>query len=397
MTGKLLKNLTDVSTALGGISGALQGLVGLGAVAITVAIACKIGNDIIELGDDWEGVRKSAKKFWTTFYDEMEKASDDVKLENKETLENGLSSLDINTDANNNTLLNLLYPSKQREQTQTTYQNYKKMVALIEEYRKKELLTADDYKKYRGYVDDYYEALKRLSNQYTNGEAKDEVIAMMKEVDNYYGTLYKYEQEANSAINSTTKGLENQASWMGRAYGEMKSKLSEANNQVKKTAEDIGSEKQGSLLYNFRRVADVLKQGLKINLQGDTGELKRQLEKVLKDVFKNFGSFGSAIYSKLISNAVFQADGYVAYGPTLAVQGEYAGARTNPEITAPQTMIEESMINAFTKIAPYLGANNQHGDIVLNINGREFARATYEDTQNEIARRNQSTTIKVVR
>ena len=82
------------------------------------------------------------------------------------------------------------------------------------------------------------------------------------------------------------------------------------------------------------------------------------------------------------------AKGNVAYEPTVAEFGEYSGANTNPEITAPQNMMRQTLFEALAQALPMIntGSNQERGDVVLNINGREFARATYSDYQNEAQR-----------
>lgn len=76
------------------------------------------------------------------------------------------------------------------------------------------------------------------------------------------------------------------------------------------------------------------------------------------------------------------AKGNVAYQPTEAVFGEYAGARSNPEITAPQNMIRETLFEALNDVLP-LTRGNQGGDTILYVNGKELARATYSDFKSE--------------
>ena len=76
------------------------------------------------------------------------------------------------------------------------------------------------------------------------------------------------------------------------------------------------------------------------------------------------------------------AKGNVAYQPTQAMFGEYAGARSNPEITAPQNMIRETLFEALNDVLP-LTRGNQGGDTILYVNGKELARATYSDFKNE--------------
>lgn len=82
------------------------------------------------------------------------------------------------------------------------------------------------------------------------------------------------------------------------------------------------------------------------------------------------------------------AKGNVAYGPTVAEFGEYSNANSNPEITAPQNLMRETLFEALTDALPLIGSQQQQDnrEIVLNVNGREFARATYGDYQTEAKR-----------
>lgn len=77
------------------------------------------------------------------------------------------------------------------------------------------------------------------------------------------------------------------------------------------------------------------------------------------------------------------AKGNVAYGPTVAEFGEYAGARSNPEITAPQSIMKQTMIEALQEANLSGNNNNKGGDTILYVNGKELARATYGDFESE--------------
>lgn len=77
------------------------------------------------------------------------------------------------------------------------------------------------------------------------------------------------------------------------------------------------------------------------------------------------------------------AKGNVAYGPTVAEFGEYAGARSNPEITAPQSIMKQTMIEALQEANLSGNNNNKGGDTILYVNGKELARATYGDYESE--------------
>ena len=92
------------------------------------------------------------------------------------------------------------------------------------------------------------------------------------------------------------------------------------------------------------------------------------------------------------------AKGNVAYKPTVAEFGEYAGASSNPEITTPQNIMRQTLFEALEQALPLVntGSSQEHGDIVLNVNGKEFARATYGDYQSE-ARRMGSSNVAIRR
>lgn len=88
------------------------------------------------------------------------------------------------------------------------------------------------------------------------------------------------------------------------------------------------------------------------------------------------------------------ANGNVATTPTLAEFGEYANARYNPEITAPQSILKETFIES---MLPFVNAILRGDDevikaikeqnLTLNINGREFAEATMNDFKSVATRK----------
>ena len=89
------------------------------------------------------------------------------------------------------------------------------------------------------------------------------------------------------------------------------------------------------------------------------------------------------------------ATGGVLKEPTYGLMGEYAGAKSNPEIVSPQSIMKETIMDAFSQILPSMQGSNGGGEAVININGQELARATFNDFQNETNRRNTSTSISV--
>lgn len=86
--------------------------------------------------------------------------------------------------------------------------------------------------------------------------------------------------------------------------------------------------------------------------------------------------------------------GHVAKEPLVAEVGEYPNARSDPEIISPISMMRETFVEALQSVLPTFQHNDSEKDFVLNINGREFARATYDDYQNEGNRRGTSASIR---
>lgn len=112
--------------------------------------------------------------------------------------------------------------------------------------------------------------------------------------------------------------------------------------------------------------------------------MNKQLEKANFTV-KNLGSSLKATANSFSVPLGLEVSGFakgnVAYQPTMAEFGEYAGARSNPEITAPQNMMRETLFEALSDALPLVNSNS--GDTILYVNGRELARATYNDFKAE--------------
>lgn len=88
------------------------------------------------------------------------------------------------------------------------------------------------------------------------------------------------------------------------------------------------------------------------------------------------------------------ATGTVATQPTFGQFGEYAGASSNPEIVSPQSIMRQTMKEAFAEILPNIQTNNGGGNTILNINGKEFARAIKSDLDYENNRVGSSTILR---
>ena len=91
------------------------------------------------------------------------------------------------------------------------------------------------------------------------------------------------------------------------------------------------------------------------------------------------------------------ATGGVVNQPTFGLMGEYPNASSNPEIISPQSIMRDTMKQAFAEILPQMAQQgNNQGDIILNVNGRDLAKATYEDYQKEGSRLGQQTIVRRV-
>lgn len=87
----------------------------------------------------------------------------------------------------------------------------------------------------------------------------------------------------------------------------------------------------------------------------------------LKVTYENVGGWKSKIVKALGLNGwpklSFAAKGAVAYGPTPLLTGEYPNAVNNPEITTPQSIMRDTMMDALTSFNNQRYQNGTNGDI----------------------------------
>ncbi len=72
------------------------------------------------------------------------------------------------------------------------------------------------------------------------------------------------------------------------------------------------------------------------------------------------------------------AKGNVAYDETVAIFGEYAGASNNPEITAPQNIIRETVEEALKNA----GGNNQKIELSVYVGNKRLGEILLDDLRN---------------
>lgn len=89
------------------------------------------------------------------------------------------------------------------------------------------------------------------------------------------------------------------------------------------------------------------------------------------------------------------ASGGVITQPTAALVGEYAGAKTNPEIVTPENLMREIFIESMMPIAQAILSGNQqvvkaiqeNGEKPIELNGRKVSEAIYDDLRNVAIRK----------
>lgn len=94
--------------------------------------------------------------------------------------------------------------------------------------------------------------------------------------------------------------------------------------------------------------------------------------------------------ARTASVPAFASGGFPEDGLFLANHGEMVGQFSNGKTAVANNQeitegIAQATYSAFMQAMSDSGSNKKNGEIVLNINGREFARATYDDTK-EVAR-----------
>jgi hypothetical protein len=82
------------------------------------------------------------------------------------------------------------------------------------------------------------------------------------------------------------------------------------------------------------------------------------------------------------------ASGGLAYGETLAVIGEYQGAKSDPEVVSPLSKLSGMMTETIKQVISEEKANNSKSNndsryvyATFNLNGREFYKAIVEEDE----------------
>lgn len=169
-------------------------------------------------------------------------------------------------------------------------------------------------------------------------------------------------------------------------------------------------EKVKSVFSSGGKVFDGIKDGILNGLKTVINKLISGINKVIKVPFdginkalnkiKNIEILGNKPFNNLISEISIPqiptlATGNIATEETLAIFGEYSNARTNPEITAPQSTIYETMVQALND-SKFASSNNGTGLGTLVVKFGSY-RVAYEieDLIKKAHRANGTTTVTV--
>ena len=124
-------------------------------------------------------------------------------------------------------------------------------------------------------------------------------------------------------------------------------------------------------------------------IKSKTATIKLQFIESMKQKWNNIASKVNAARAKSVlartlipSNLPYLAKGGVLTAPTAAIMGEYAGARSNPEIATPQSLMAETirdangdLVNAFAVMTRQVIAAIEDKDLTVRIGDETIARS----------------------
>ncbi|MBR2048276.1 MAG: hypothetical protein IJ960_06725 [Oscillospiraceae bacterium] len=149
-------------------------------------------------------------------------------------------------------------------------------------------------------------------------------------------------------LNGITTAWENVKTFFGTALEDIKSKLSEAFNSIRDTAADIWENGIVPAIKNPINAIIGCINGMISGVVSGINTMIRALNRIHFDIpewVPGMGgkSFGFSLSEMSTPQIPMLAGGGVIKQPTLAMMGEYSGAQNNPEIVAPQSIIEETV------------------------------------------------------
>lgn len=126
---------------------------------------------------------------------------------------------------------------------------------------------------------------------------------------------------------------------------------------------------------------DNIRSGFAGGVTSGLNAVWNQIKGAINDVIGAFNGVKNAMHLP-IRDVPRLAAGGIAFGPTLAVVGEGRG----PEAIAPLDRLQGFISTAVAQTVQQMGGGNAQGDIILNIDGRKFARIVQPYLNNETKR-----------
>lgn len=225
-------------------------------------------------------------------------------------------------------------------------------------------------------------------------EVKDAVDALKKAEDGLTSGTIETWQRYLEILQDTNADEEQKSRVLGSLEASYEAYVNELKNGT-----NYSKEQREEMERLVKEVEKVSGKTFKTKIEADMDIIPTQrsnsfLDKVTR-AFTGLVNSGLGWFNSTLENIMPKfASGTVAYRTTYGQFGEYSGASTNPEIVSPQSIMEETLYNALAKALPLVNNNNSGGDIILDINGREFARAIYSDLEYETNRVGKNTSIR---
>lgn len=224
-----------------------------------------------------------------------------------------------------------------------------------------------------------YELIQKINELTEVKKQKEEASnRLIDGYTKYMGTIKEQMDENNKALENHEISLEQWQKRNKELYGMAEDEINIINQEIE-NGRKLTKEQREELEKQVKAIEKVSGKTFTTTIKANLSWTEQA-----KKFFEDIGIFVKTPQKGGGGGGRGFAKGNVAYEPTYAEFGEYSGANTNPEITAPQNIMRQTLYEALSDALPLMSQSTQkQGDIVLNVNGREFARATYSDYQRE--------------
>ena len=183
--------------------------------------------------------------------------------------------------------------------------------------------------------------------------------ALLDKIDSIFpGMRNIIETNIINAKNKMTEILNNIKNTWNNIWEGLKNKISDIWNGIKSKTQEMWNG-----IYNvIRNPINSILEGVEKMANGVVSGVNKVIRALNNMHFKmpdwlGGGTFGINIPLASYVSLPRLAKGNVAYSPIVAQFGEYAGARNNPEITAPQNILAETFRN---EMADFFASNNNN-------------------------------------